>query len=815
MTSEARVVIIGGGIAGCSLALHLAERGAEGVVLVEKDVLTSGATAHAAGLVTVFSPSPTMMKIRELSLAKYRALHAEVGEASGWRGVGSLRIAGSPEQSAILKRKVSQARALGLEVEMISAERCCELFPYMSGEGIECGIHLPGDGFLEPAGMTTLLAKRAAAAGAELLTKTQVEDIELDDRGRVAAVLTNRGRIQTQIVVNACGIWGPRIAAMCGAVMPASPIKHQYVITKPVEGQRIAPDTPVLRDAENLIYVREEVGGLLVGGFETTPEAWHPDGVPWSHSQQALEPDWGQFESIMEGAITRIPMLEHAEAAHLVNHPDALTPDGEPLVGPYPGIPGLWALCGLSLNGFGASGGLGQLMAEWILDGRPSIDLHEMDVRRYGAVHANQEFVTARATEAYKYYYYPRYPNDEWEWGRPWRTSGVYEDTQALGAVFGQKNGWERTNYYRPGEETRRAGPDQRRGWRWEKPDCFEDVGREHRAVRERAGLFDLSSFGKLDVSGPGALDFLQRLACGNVDREVGRLVYTQYLNSTGGIETDLTIVRLSEDKFRCVCGSAFVYSDLGWMQMHAPTDGSVVIEDVTEDYSCLALWGPRSRDILAAVADDDVSNEAFPYLASRSLRVGGKEVWAQRVSYCGELGWELYVAAGEASALWKALMTAGADHGITPAGYRAIDSLRMEKAYRYWGSDITPETSPLEAGLGFCVSFKKDADFIGRDALLTQKETPTGRRLSTLTVEADPFGVHGGEAIYADGALVGRITSAAWGYTVEENIAMSYLPQELSVEGVALEVDLFGERTPAVVTADVLYDPTSAKLKI
>jgi len=813
MKSDARAVIIGGGISGCSLAYHLALKGWTDVVLLEKDILTSGATSYAAGLVTQFHASPTMMKARAASIRLYRELAREEGEAAGWNEVGSVRVASSETQLMTLHRKVSQARALGMDVQIISPEETLQLHPYISAEHLYGAIHIPEDGHLEPCSMTMLLARRARELGVTIETGARVTAIERAPDGAVEAVVTEAGRIRTPIVVNAAGMWAPRVAEMVGALMPMTPVKHQYVITAPVEGSEVPRDTPVLRDPDNLVYIREEVGGFLVGGFETDPAAWHAEGVPWEHSQTALPSDWEQFDEVLAGAMRRVPMLEQAEAIKLINHPDAMTPDGEPCVGPVPGAPGFWACAGLSLNGFGGGGGLGQYLAEWIVDGRPSIDLNQMDVRRFGAVHADSDLVCERAREAYKYYYYPRYPHDEWEWGRPKRKSPVHSRTSAAGAVYGQKNGWERVNHFRSGEESRRAGADQRRGWGWGRPEFFEAVGEEHRAVRERVGLFDLSSFGKLDVSGPDALALLQRLAGGDVDRPVGRLVYTQMFNPTGGIESDLTIVRRGEQSFRLICGSAFVYSDLGWLLQHLPVGASVDVRDVTEDFACLALWGPRAREVLARVSPDDLSNEAFPYLTARDIEAAGVPVWAQRVSYVGELGWELYVAPEGAVRVWDALMEAGVDAGIRPAGYRSIDSLRLEKGYRYWGADITAADNPYEAGLGFCVRLAKE-DFIGREALVRLKEDPGPRRLCTLLTGGEPWSVYGGESVCLDGEVVGRVTSAGYGYTVESNIALAYLPVELAREETSLQLDLFGQLLEARVAPDALLDPKGERLR-
>ncbi|MFQ5420547.1 MAG: glycine cleavage T C-terminal barrel domain-containing protein, partial [Anaerolineae bacterium] len=446
-------------------------------------------------------------------------------------------------------------------------------------------------------------------------------------------------------------------------------------------------------------------------------------------------------------------------------------------------------------------------------EGHPSIDVSEMNVRRFGKHFADLHYTVERAREIYKYYYYLHYPNDEAEWGRPLRLSPLYPRLQELGAVFGEKNGWERANYFEPGKSWRQAGADQR-GWGWGHPPYFEQVGAEHRAVRERVGLLDMSSFGKLDVQGPDALGLLQRLSNNNVDKPVGSLTYSQFLNKWGGIESDVTIARLGEERFRVITGSAFAANDLGWITMHLPKDGSVTVTDVTDDWAVISLWGPRARDVLTAVTANDVSNAAFPYMTAQAINIGDVNVWAQRVSYAGELGWEMYVAAESAVQVWDTLMVAGQKYNIQSVGYKALESLRLEKGYRYWSADITPDENPYEAGLGFAVKLKSGGDFIGREALLKVKEQGIRRRLCTLAMADTSCVIYGGEAVYAHGDLVGRVRSGGYGYTVGKNIALSYLPVALAKAGTQVAIEIFSETIPAEVAADALYDSRGERLK-
>jgi 4-methylaminobutanoate oxidase (formaldehyde-forming) len=808
---EAQVVVVGGGIIGCSIAYHLTAAGCHDVVLVEKGELTSGTTFHSVGLVSQFRTSPADMRLMNYSIRLYRELAAEVGAAAGWRPVGSLRLASSAGMLRGLQRSVSRARALGLDVGIITPGEALRICPVMSGEGLHGAVHVPDDGYLEPSGVTRELARRAAARGAEVVTGTRVTGLRLDPRGRIQGVDTAAGAIRTACVVNAAGQWAPRVAAMAGVDLPIVPLMHQYLITRPVPGEELPRQMPVVRDPENLVYVREEVGGYLVGGFEPNPKAWRLDGVPWEFTQQVLPGEWELFEPLLAGAVRRFPAVEKAEILRLVNGPDGFTPDGHYALGPVPGRPGLWVAAGMSINGIAGAGGVGRVMAEWILEGEPSIDVWELNVRRFGAHLRDRRYVAEKAREVYRYYYAPRFPCDESEWGRPLRTSPLVERLLGLGAVFGERGGWERAHYFVPGAPGRRQGADERT---WERPSYWKHVAREHRAVRERVGVLDMTSFGKLEVTGPGALGFLQRLCANDVDRPIGSLVYTQCLNPRGGIECDVTVTRLGESALRVTTGTGSTASDLGWLRLHLPDDGSVEVADITERYAVVSLWGPDSRRTLAKASRGDLSTAAFPYLTSRVVDVAGVEVRANRVSFAGELGYELVAATDAAVRVWDAVLAAGREFGIEPVGYYALNTLRLEKCFYYWGDDICPSDTPLEANLGFCVRLDK-GDFIGRDALLRQRAAGLERRLVPLVLDGGACVLWGGEAVVAEGRVVGRVRSGGYGHTIGSNVALAYLPLELTHPGTAVGVESFGRLVPARVRTAPLWDPEGERVRV
>jgi 4-methylaminobutanoate oxidase (formaldehyde-forming) len=797
------VVVIGGGVGGASILYWLARLGWDDLVLVERADLTSGSTFHSAGLVGQLRSSLSLTRMMMNSVELYRTLGEETGLETGWREVGSLRLASSEERMEELRRQAGWAKTFGLPLELVSADEAKDLFPPMTTDRVLGAAYLPTDGYIDPSQLTFALAEGARKRGAEIETNTRVTGIDVVN-GRVTGVQTDKGAIQAEVVVNAGGMFAGEIGALAGVTVPIIPMAHEYLITTP---SGISPDVPTVRDPSLLVYFRGESGGLVSGGYERHPAPWGLDGIPADFNGRLLEEDWDRFEELMTNAIIRVPELENAEVVRLVNGPEAFTPDGEFILGESE-VRGFWIAAGFCAHGLAGAGGMGQLVAEWIVEGIPSLDTWEMDSRRFGAHYASRDYTLARTLEVYETYYDVKYPGHERQAGRPLRLSPTYARLKELGAAFGEKAGWERANWFEPNAE---SGDESLRPKGWAGRLWSPAIGAEHRACREAAALFDQSSFAKIEVSGPGAAAFLEHLCDNRVAREPGMITYTQMLNQRGGIETDFTVTQLAEDRFRIVTGTAFGRHDLGWIRAHAPEDGSVSVEDVTSRFACLCLWGPRARDVLAPLTTSDLSNEAHPYMRARELAVGPVPCLALRVTYVGELGWELYCPTEFGLRLWDTIWEAGREHGLAAAGYKAIDSLRLEKGYRVWGADITPDDTPFEAGLGFAVKLDK-GDFVGRDAL--QQASEPERRLACIVL-ADPRAVAlGSEPVRIDGESVGRVTSGGFGYTVERSIAYAYVPAEHARPGRDLEVEIFGEWIAGEVAEEPLYDPKGERLR-
>jgi len=743
------------------------------------------------------------MMMRSVDL--YRKLEGEVGLPTGWHEVGSLRLASTKERMEELARQAGWAKTFGLPLEMISARQAVELFPPMRPDGVLGAAYLPTDGYIDPSQLTFALIEGARRGGAEICTKTRVTGIDVRS-GRVAGVETDRGRIDTGVVVNAGGMFAREIGAMAGVNVPIVPMAHEYLITRP---SGLPLDLPTMRDPSLLVYFRGESGGLVAGGYERNPAPWGLDGIPGDFNSKLLAPDWDRFSPLMENAIQRVPVLEDAEVIQLINGPEAFTPDGEFILGESD-VRGFWVAAGFCAHGLAGAGGMGQLVAEWIVEGLPAFDVWHMDSRRFGRHYRTREYTLARTTEVYSTYYDIKYPGQERVAGRPLRLSPTHARLQQLGASWGEKSGWERANWF----ESNAPGGDERlrpRGWAGEI--WSPAIGAEHLACRDRAALFDETAFAKLEVAGPGAEAFLQGMCDNDVARPVGTVVYTSMLDERGGIECDFTVTRVEEDRFRIVTGTAFGQHDLAWIRSHAPDDASVVVQDVTSASACLGLWGPRARAILQSLTTADLSNESFPYLRGREIAVGRVPCLALRVTYVGELGWELYCPVEFGLALWDTLWEAGRPFGMVAGGYKAIDSMRLEKGYRVWGADITPDVNPFDAGLGFAVKLEK-GDFIGRTALLDAREREPGQVLRCLLLD-DPRSVAlGEEPVRVDGLIAGRVTSGGFGYSVQRSIAYASLPAGQAGVGRNVEVEIFGTWVPGTVAREPLFDPAGERIR-
>ena len=810
---RARVVVIGGGVGGTSIAHHLAERGESDVLLLDRGELTSGSTFHSAGLVGQLRGSVTLTRMMMDSADLYRRLAQDPDTDPGWVECGGIRLACSPARMEELERQVGWAETFGLPLQRLSASEAQDLFPLMSTERVLGATYLATDGYLDPSRLAYGLATSARRNGVTIRTHTRVLGIDVD-AGAVTRVRTDAGEVECEVVVDAAGMFAAEVARMVGVRVPIVPMSHQYVVTQPV--RELGPDVqrlPTLRDPDLLVYYREDVAGLVMGGYErqSRPFALGADGldaVPADFNGRLLPEEWERLEEIYANSVVRVPLMETAEIRTVVNGPEAFTPDNEFCLGPTD-VRGFWVAAGFCAHGIAGAGGMGKAMAGWILDGDPEHDLWEMDVRRFGAQYRSPSYTLARVVENYETYYDIKYPGQERTAGRPLRMSSAYPWHVSHDAELGEKSGWERVSYYRSNAALGDPGK-QPRGWAGEL--WSPAIEAEHRATREAVGLFDESSFAKLEVSGSGAPAFLEWMCANRVVRGVGRVTYTQLLNSRGGVEADLTVSQLGPETFQLVTGTAFGGHDLAWLRRHAPSDGSVVLRDVTSAWTCFGLWGPRARDVLGPLTPQSLDTADFPFMTVRESTVAGAPARIARVTFVGELGWEVYVPTEYGLAVWTSLADGTRAAGGLPCGYKAIDSLRAEKGYRYWGSDVTPDETPYEAGLGFCVRMDKEGGFLGREALVGKDEPD--RRLACLTLSDLRQLVLGNEPVRVGGVTVGRVTSGGSGHTVGASIAFAYLPAASASVGTAVEVLVFGEWVPGLVAADTLHDPTGERLR-
>ena len=810
LPKAARVVIVGGGIVGCSTAYHLAKLGWRDILLLERAKLTSGSTFHAAGLVGQLRSSANITQLLKYSVELYDGLEAETGQATGWKRNGGLRLACNPERMIEIKRQATTAHSFGLEMHILSPREACDLWPLMDARDLVGAAFLPTDGQANPSDITQALAKGARQNGVTIVEDCAVTGIAVRN-GRVAGVATASGAVGAEIVVNCAGQWASEVGRLAGVAVPLVSVQHQYMVTEAIEG--VTRDLPTLRDPDRLIYFKEEVGGLVMGGYEPNPIPWAEEGIPQGFNFSLLDPDVDHFAQLMEQALVRVPALETAGVKEMINGPESFTPDGNFILGEAPELRGFYVGAGFNAYGIAGGGGAGKALAEWIVGGEPPMDLWAVDIRRFGRPHRSIEWVRTRTLELYGKHYTMAWPHEEHGSGRPSRVSPLYAALKEQGACFGEKLGWERPNWFaRNGEAPRDVYSYGRQNW-------FAAVGEEHRAVRERVGLFDQSSFAKFLLVGPDAAAALDWICANRVDKPVGSLTYTQMLNARGGIQCDLTVARLAGDRFYIVTGTGFATHDFTWIERSIPEGLRASLVDVTSAYATLSLMGPKARDLLSEVTRDDVSNAAFPFGTWRGVTIDSAAVHALRVTYVGELGWELHVPTEQALAVYRRLLEAGVAHGLANAGYRAIESLRLEKGYRAWGSDIGPDHTPLEAGLGWAVKLRHNIPFQGRDALVAQQAAPLKKRLACFTIDDPDVVLLGRETIYRNGERVGWLTSAGWGYSVEKNIGYGYVRSPDGVDDDFLatgdyELEVVTERLPCRIHAQALYDPGMERVK-
>ena len=808
--TRARAVIVGGGIVGTSVAYHLTRLGWRDVVLLEQGSLSGGTTWHAAGLVGQLRSSSNLTRLIRYSAELYAGLEAETGQSTGWRRCGSVSVARTAERMVQLRRNASVANSYGIEAHVISREEAAARYPLMRIDDLVGAVWIPGDGKANPADVTQALARGARARGALLLEGVKVIGVKVE-RGAVASVETSAGPIATEILVNCAGMWAREFGRLSGVTVPLHACEHMYIVTQPIAG--VESDLPVLRDPDGHIYVKEEVHGLLMGGFDPWAKPWGTDGIPEGFSFSTLKEDWEKFEILMTSAIRRLPALETAQVRTFLNGPESFTPDNYFILGEAPEVRRYYVGAGFCSGGIAAAGGAGRALAEWIVEDRPPMDLWQADIRRFAPFHADRRFLRERVSEIVGVHYHIAFPNRELTSGRDLRRSPLHERLRGHGASFGAKMGWERANWFAPtGVEPVPVYSFGRQNW-------FEHSAAEHRATREAVAIFDQTSFSKLRVEGADAELVLQRLCANDVAVAPGRIVYTAMLNELGGFESDLTVTHLSSDAYLVVSGAAQSTRDLDWIRRHVPAGARVSVTDVTDAHAVLGLMGPRSRGLLARVSGADLGNDAFPFGASREITIGGARLRASRITYVGELGWELYVPVAEAGVVYDALWDAGRAMGLRDAGYYAMETLRLEKAYRAWGRDVTIDDTPWEAGLGFAVRLDKPGGFIGCEALRAWRDRALTRRLLTFVLD-DPAALPwGDEPILRDGRVVGAVTSAGFGHSLGRAVALGYVRNadgvdQRYIDRGAFALDIAGEYFTARAGLAAPYDPRGLRIR-
>ena len=813
LPASAEIVIIGGGIVGASVAYHLAKLGRTDVVLLEQGQLSSGTTWHAAGLVGQLRATESGTRLVQYSARLYEGLEAETGLATGFKRCGGVTVARTPERMVQLQRTAATAEAYDLECELISPDRAKELYPVLETEDLVGAIWLPGDGTANPVDVTASLARGARDAGVLVFEKTRVTGVKVVE-GRVAGVETDAGPIEAEIVVNCAGQWAKAIGAMAGVTVPLHSAEHFYVVTEQIDG--VHRELPILRDPDGYTYFKEEVGGLVVGGFEPEAKPWvAPDQLPYPFEFQLLDEDWEHFSILMDSALHRIPALQTTGIKKFYNGPESFTPDNQFILGEAPEVKNFFVGAGFNSVGIASAGGAGRALAEWIVEGEPTSDLLSVDIRRFAAFNGNNQWLHDRVGEILGLHYAVPWPNRELTSARPFRRSPAYDRLVAAGAQFGSKMGWERANVFAP------EGVAPELDYTWDKPAWLAWSDKEQRATREAVALYDQTSFGKLLITGRDAERVLQRLCTADVAVNMGRAVYTGMLNERGGYEADVTLTRLAFDRYLLVTSAASPVRDKAWIEAHLDAEDRVTVVDVSSAYAVYGVMGPRSRVLLERLTRTDLSDEAFPFSTSQEIDLGYSTVRATRITYVGELGWELYVPVEFAVGVYEDLKHAGADLGIVDAGYYAINSLRLDKGYRAFGPELTPDFTPVDAGLRFTCKLKTDIEFIGREAVERAIEAGPRRRLVSFALEDPEVMMWGGELVLRNGEAVGQVTSAAWSTTFGTCVGLAYLwrrdgeavgPDWIR-EG-AYEVNVGGRRVGTKPQLGALYDPTNERVK-
>jgi 4-methylaminobutanoate oxidase (formaldehyde-forming) len=804
--AEAKVVIVGGGIAGASVAYHLTKFGWKDVVLLEQNQLAGGTTWHAAGLVGRLRTSNSLTKINKYSAELYAGLEKETGHQVGWKQVGSLIAAKSKDRMIQLRRTAAMAELLGVEVQIVGPEIVAEKWPLLRTDDILGGAWLPHDGKVLPKEIALALAKGAQRNGATIVENCRTLEIE-HANGRASGVFTNQGPIKAEFVVLTGGMWTRELGLRCGVTIPLYPVEHHYVVTERLAGA--FDELPVGRDPDLCLYFRGEGNAVMLGAFQNFSKPWMVEKIPDNFSYQLLGPDWEKFAEPLANGKHRIPALQTAKFAKFVNGPESFTPDNSFLMGETPELRNLFVLAGFNSVGIASAGGAGKYLAEWMIAGEQTMDLWSVDIRRFAPWSNDRTFLRERVAEILGLHYQMAWPNREFETGRGLRMSPLHQRLAAQGACFGAKNGWERPNWFAREGKPLVEYSFGRQNW-------FACHAAEHRAARENVAVFDQTGFSKYLLSGRGAVALLQRLCGNNVDVPVGRAVYTGMFNARGGFESDLTVIRLAADQYYIITGTSQTVRDFDWIKRNIGTSEHFELVDVTNSYSVISVMGPNARRLLSAATDADLSNAAFPFLTAKTIEIGKTTVRAVRITYVGELGWELHVPVGEACLLYDAIMSAGKDLGAVNAGHYAINSLRLEKGYRAWGAELSPDDSPLEAGLGFALDWSKP--FLGRDVLLKQKGSILKRQLVIFVLEDPGPTLWGSEPIYRDGRPVGYTTSGSYGHTLGGGIAMGYVntPEGVNAEFIKsgrFEINVSGERFHAGAHLRAPYDPERKRI--